>query len=79
MKHTYNMKNFLLTILLLILIPNILVSQKLDTIYYDNNWNLSTSKKYKFYRIAKQNSNIVEVVDYYKSGQIQMSGFYKNS
>jgi hypothetical protein len=70
------MKKILLTVILLIVITKVLISQKIDTSYFDKNWNQTTSSNYKFYRIAKQNSNIVEVADYYRSNQIQMTGAY---
>jgi antitoxin component YwqK of YwqJK toxin-antitoxin module len=51
--------------------------QKIDTIYYDKDWKVTNSKKFKYYRIAIQKENIVKVFDYYRSGNIQMSGGFK--
>lgn len=52
--------------------------QKIDTIYYDKNWNETNYNNCKYYRIASQHSDIVKVVDYYKNGQIQMTGAFKS-
>lgn len=72
------MEKCLWIIAFLIMLPRILVSQQTDTIYFDKNWNQATSKNYKYYRIATQKTNLVEVVDYTKSGSVQMTGAYRN-
>jgi hypothetical protein len=72
------MKKSLLLTYFLTFLPCFGFGQKIDTIYYDKHWNPVTSKKYKYYRIARQDSNCVRVFDYFKSGKIQMSGGYKS-
>ncbi len=76
------------TILLLILfLPGILFSQEnkyADIIYYDSNWNESSINNYTYYatffesKIKYNQAFLVKVTDYYKSGEIQMTG-YKSS
>jgi antitoxin component YwqK of YwqJK toxin-antitoxin module len=70
------MEKCLCIIAFLIMLPRILVSQHTDTTYYDKDWNQTSSKNYKFYRIATEKPNLVEVVDYTKSGSVQMTGAY---
>jgi antitoxin component YwqK of YwqJK toxin-antitoxin module len=53
-------------------------AQQIDTIYYDNNWNVSNSKNYKYYRLFVEIDGEVKVTDYYRNGNIQMTGGYKS-
>ncbi|MCK9562380.1 MAG: energy transducer TonB [Bacteroidales bacterium] len=70
------MKN--LIALIFLLITNSLFSQVLDTIWYDAKWQKCTKTDAIYYRIATYNteSNNYSVVDYYKSGKIQMTGTF---
>lgn len=52
-------------------------SNNIDTVYYDKNWKVTTSKRYKYYRVLKQERSSIKVADYYRSGKIQMTGGLK--
>jgi antitoxin component YwqK of YwqJK toxin-antitoxin module len=60
------------------LFPISIEAQKIDTIYYDANWIISSCKNYKYYRLYTQIHDLVQVTDYYKNGKIQMTGSYKS-
>lgn len=50
-----------------------------DTIWFDQNWQETSKDNYEYYRPAPE--KIKEgywIVDYYKSGQIQMEGYSSN-
>ena len=52
--------------------------QKVDTTYYNLFNEEVSSKKYAYYRIAKQEENFVRVFDYYITGHLKMTGSYKS-
>jgi antitoxin component YwqK of YwqJK toxin-antitoxin module len=55
------------------------ICQHVDTIYFDKHWNESTSNLYEYYGIVRQDSGMVRVFSYNKSGVIQSKeGFKKN-
>ena len=71
------MKTSLTTILIFTLFEIVSVGQKIDTTYYDWRDRKTTNKRYLYYRVARQDSNVVRVFDYYKPGQLKMSGGFK--
>lgn len=52
--------------------------QKIDTVYIDENGGISDSGNYTFYRLFTQIGDVIKVTDYYKNGEIQMTGGYKD-
>lgn len=52
--------------------------QRKDTVYLDKNRNETKSKNFKYYRIAIEDSGLIKVIDYYRSGKIHMTGTYKS-
>lgn len=74
------MKKISFLIFLLFASTAALFAQDTLTVYYDNNWKEITDKDAAvFYRKAYADSNNIWVTrDYYSSGQIQMTGSYKN-
>ena len=57
------------------------VSQVLDTMYFDNNWNQTTEAEAHYYRYVSVDSSEefrFYVEDYFPGGQIQMTGTYKS-
>jgi hypothetical protein len=52
-----------------------------DTIYFDEFWDISNSKSYNYYRLSQESNlqykdqNLIEVTDYFKDGQKQMTGY----
>jgi antitoxin component YwqK of YwqJK toxin-antitoxin module len=69
------------TTILVIFILNLyqfLNCQTVDTIYYDKDWNLTDKSNFEYYRIVTPYKGIMQVVDYYKTGRIQMTGTYKD-
>jgi periplasmic protein TonB len=70
------MKVIITSMILLFLIGNSLHGQeKYDTIFFNNKWEKSTNKNYEYYRIpSKSPDGQYKFIDYWKSGQIQMTG-----
>lgn len=53
--------------------------QKLDTIFYDRYWQVTSIKdSVQFYRIATKMENSYKVEDYYVSNKIQMIGYFSS-
>ena len=74
------MKTFLFAFLLL-LIPKLCFSQLTandDAMYLDSLFRMGSAQNYKYIRITKDyhtpNQKYFEIIDYYKSGKIAMSG-----
>jgi hypothetical protein len=72
------MKTYIFLIYLLISWTNYCSSQTIDTIYYNKNDQIASPKNFNYYRIARQDSGIVKVFDYDKSGKMKMSGGFKS-
>jgi hypothetical protein len=53
-------------------------AQQIDTVYYDRDWNVTNSGNFKYYRLFVKIDDEVKVTDYYKNGNIQMTGVYKS-
>lgn len=51
---------------------------KLDTIFYDKNWKVSSKVDASFYRISVKEKKGFTVSDYYVNGTLQMTGFFKS-
>ncbi|MFT5600937.1 MAG: TonB family protein [Flavobacteriales bacterium] len=67
---------FSLTIIFIYL-ASVGFSQKTITQYFDADWKLTNKKKAVYYRKAiKMEDDSWKVIDYYKSGEIQMKGSY---
>lgn len=56
----------------------LIMSQRIDTIYYNNKDKIASKNKFDYYRIARQDTDRVRVFDYYKSGKIRMSGAFRS-
>lgn len=74
------MKSLLFAFLFL-LVPNLCISQlskKDDAVYLDSLFRMGSAENYKYIRVTKDyhtpNQKYYEVIDYYKSGKIAMSG-----
>lgn len=52
--------------------------QQLDTIFYDKNDNVVSSKKYDYFQLVEQGEKHVIVKEYSKSGKLTMEGQYTN-
>lgn len=67
--------------IVLIMMPLPGISQVLDTMYFDSNWEQSTESEAHYYRIISIDTSgdfRFYVEDYYPGGQIQMHGTYKS-
>ncbi len=55
-------------------------SQLSDTIFYDGEWNITTSPNCQYYRVYTNDPSIDRVLatNYYKNGNVQMSGYYNS-
>jgi antitoxin component YwqK of YwqJK toxin-antitoxin module len=73
------MKEIILTVTLALVSQSLVFSQRIDTIYYNGKDEVVTENKYKYYRLARQDSDRIRVFDYSKHGRIKMSGAYKTS
>jgi len=65
----------------LILFPHINAQGVTDTMYFDQNWEQTSSSDASYYRIisfSETGNFLLSVEDYYLSGQIQMSGTYRS-
>jgi antitoxin component YwqK of YwqJK toxin-antitoxin module len=51
--------------------------QKIDTVYYNAQWDVTTKDNFKYYRLFTNIGDTIKVTDYYKNGTIQMTGGYK--
>jgi TonB family protein len=52
---------------------------KIDTIYYDINWQKCSKDIASYFRITRNiNKNIIQINDYYLDGKLQMQGQYKS-
>jgi hypothetical protein len=72
------MKKMIILFFLLLSINHPSECQKVDTLYYNLFNEAVSSKKYAYYRIAKQEENFVRVFDYYRTGHLKMTGRYKS-
>ena len=63
-------------IAILILFSKVVYCQFQDTIFFDKKWEQTENKKAKYFRLYKVTDSIVEVKDYYKTGEIQMTGTF---
>jgi hypothetical protein len=70
------MRHFLILLFYFLFNATYINGQQIDTIYFNKNWIQTTGKSFKYYRIARQDSNKIAVYDYYKSGRLQSSGAY---
>ena len=66
---------FLISIFLLV--TQVGLSQRIDTIYYNADGNQVTEDSFDYYRIAIQKDSVVRVVDYDKKGNIKTTGAFK--
>lgn len=58
---------------------NSLAQEKLDTIFYNDEWNVTTNiDSVTFYRIVTKLKSNYKVDDYYKNNILQMTGFYSS-
>lgn len=71
------MKKLILSVFLLIL-AFLTKAQKMDTVYFNANWEKTNNLSYDYYRIAVKENNLFFVKDYYKSNQLQMKGVFKS-
>ncbi len=53
-------------------------AQKIDTVYFNANWEKTNNLNYDYYRIAVKENNLFYVKDYYRSNQLQMKGVFKS-
>jgi len=49
-----------------------------DTIYYNSNWEKVCNDDYSFYRVIVQQETMYKTFDYWKTGEIQMTGIFKS-
>jgi hypothetical protein len=66
-----------------LLFSQLLFSQGLEDkiVFFDSIWNESTAKNFEYYRVIKNYnsmSNRFKVMDYYKSGTLQMEGNFED-
>lgn len=47
-----------------------------DTIYYDENWEPTKQGEAEFFRLFEVQDSVIQIWDYYESGELQMTGFY---
>lgn len=71
------MKKLSLSLLLLVM-AIASKAQKIDTVYFNANWEKTDNSSYDYYRIAERENNLFFVKDYYKSNQLQMKGVFKS-
>jgi len=67
--------------LFIVYLPRIKAQGVTDTMYFDQNWEQTTSSDASYYRIisfSETGDFLLNVEDYYLSGQIQMSGTYRS-
>ncbi len=71
---------FSLTVLLLFTDISLSSAQKIDTIWFDNQWKPTSSVKARYYfrTIKKLKNKVFEVIDYYPSGKPQMQGVFSS-
>lgn len=57
------------------------LAQSTDTIYFNKKWEaIPKKKKYEYFRIMKKvNDSLYTVMDYFKEGQLQMTGAFKSA
>jgi antitoxin component YwqK of YwqJK toxin-antitoxin module len=72
------MKEHFAAIVFLFVINSQAFCQIADTIYYDNDWIQTSSKRYSYFRIVTDCEGLVCVSDYCRSGELQMTGTYKS-
>ena len=72
------MKKLFIAIFFLLIWTEISNCQEVDTLYYTLLFKEATPKKYTFYRVVRHDSDIIKVFDYWKNGEIYMSGGYKS-
>jgi len=51
-------------------------AQQTDTVWFNHKWEKSPKEGSSYYRITSKNGDLFHVTDYYKNGQIQMTGTY---
>jgi antitoxin component YwqK of YwqJK toxin-antitoxin module len=71
-------KSILIPIILISILNNCIQAQKVDSIFYDKDWNKSIINDFKYYRLYVQVGSLIKVTDYYKNGRIQMTGGFKS-
>ena len=49
---------------------------KVDTVYFTENWSETTKAEAVFYRLIKKENNLLAVKDYYKNNVLQMEGTF---
>ncbi len=52
--------------------------QKTDTVYFNSKWEQVTKEKFDYYRTSTNESGLINVTDYWKSGEVQMTGIYES-
>jgi antitoxin component YwqK of YwqJK toxin-antitoxin module len=72
------MKFFYALNLLLFIQSNAIIAQKMDSMYFDKNFNVTKSKNFEYYRLYASINGVVKVTDYYKNGKVQMTGGFKS-
>ncbi len=72
------MKQFVVLFSIIFSLGQSMNGQKIDTVYIEENGSISDSKNYTFYRLYTQIGDVIKVTDYYKNGEIQMTGGYKD-
>src|ERR1035437_3738977 len=66
-------------LLTLLLFTKFSYCQNIDTVYLDAKWEKSTIDNYLYYRvIEKKGKGLYEGRDYWKTGEIQMSGYFSS-
>ncbi len=71
------MKRTILISIILILIALSVQSQKVhDTVFLDYKWNECSRENYTYFRIKTSTENGYFLKNYYKSGQLQMEGYF---
>src|ERR1700758_4595779 len=75
---SYKLKVILLISHISILTSHICIAQsaKIDTVYFNEDWNETTKDKAEFYRLIKRENNLYVVQDYYKNKVLQMEGSF---
>jgi TonB family protein len=71
---------YVITIVTFLLFPIFMMGQKIyDTVYFDAKWKETIKKNHVYFRITeKQDNGKFKCLDYLKTGEIQMIGFYSS-
>jgi antitoxin component YwqK of YwqJK toxin-antitoxin module len=54
-------------------------SSPIDTIYFDKNWKITNPNNYKYYRTYEVVDSVINIMDHFNNGNIQMMGSCKTT